>query len=150
MASINQVVLSGNVGQDPEVRTFEGGNKKARFSLATTKKWKAKDGTPKEETQWHRIEVWGNLAEIAENYVKSGCGLVVSGELTYETYTNKDGVEKTSTIIKASNVHLMKRPGDSTGQQQQSTPAPSATPAKTQRPPEPPPIDDEFEDTLPF
>lgn len=84
---VNKAILIGNVGKDPEVKEFNG-NKLAKFSLATTKKWK-KDGEPQEKTQWHNIQAWRGLAEVIEKYVKKGMKLYIEGEIEYREHDGK-------------------------------------------------------------
>jgi len=122
MADINQVTLSGHVGQDPEIKIFEGGSQKASFSVATTKKWVTKEGEKKETTQWHRVEAWAGLAKLSE-YIKKGNAVTVIGELQYETYTDKDGVERNITKINAKEMFISGS-ASSAPRTQASAPAP--------------------------
>ena len=97
---LNQVQLIGNVGKGPEVRVTQGGERVANFSLATTEKWKDRNsGERKEATEWHRIVVWGNLAEIVESYVIKGSKVYVCGKIKTRKWTDQSGVEKYSTEI---------------------------------------------------
>jgi len=98
--SVNRVILIGNVGKDPEIRTMQNGNKVANFSLATSESWKDKStGERKEKTEWHRIVVFGQLAEIVEKYVFKGSKIYVQGSLSTRKWTDKDGGEKYSTEV---------------------------------------------------
>jgi len=98
--SVNKVVLIGNVGRDPEVRTMQNGSKVANLSIATSESWKDKaTGERKEKTEWHRVVIFGALAEIAEKYVSKGSKLYVCGQLQTRKWTDKDGGEKYSTEI---------------------------------------------------
>lgn len=105
--SINQVLLAGNVGKEPEVRTLDGGIKVATFSLATsTGGYKKQDGTEvPEKTQWHSIVAWRNLAEIAEKYVHKGDKIIIMGTLQYREY-EKDGIKRYVTDILAYDLML--------------------------------------------
>lgn len=87
---INQITLLGRVGKDPEVRHLEGGSVVADVSLATSRRYKDRQGEQREETQWHKIVMWGKLAELAEQYVKKGDQISVIGEIRYEDW-EKDG-----------------------------------------------------------
>ena len=98
---MNKVILIGNVGKDPEIRKA-GENNVANFTLATTKK--VKDET---KTEWHNIVVWGKLSDIVEKYVSKGKKIMVEGEITYETYTDKDGNKKYITKITGNNIELL-------------------------------------------
>ena len=99
--SINKVILVGNVGQDPEVRSTQDGREIANFSLATSESWKDKNsGEKKEKTEWHRVVVFSSgLAGIVKNYVKKGTKLYIEGSLQTRKWTDKDGVEKYTTEI---------------------------------------------------
>ena len=105
MAGINLAIISGNVGKDPEIKTINSGASVATFSVATTKKWVTKDGEKKESTQWHRVEAWAGLAKLAE-YIKKGSPVTVVGELQYENYTDKDGIERNITKINARDMFI--------------------------------------------
>lgn len=104
--SLNKILLIGNVGQDPQVRTV-GDQKVATFTLATTEKRKDKSGNPIQETEWHNITIWGKLAEVAEKYVTKGTPLYVEGKIKTEKYTDKEGNEKFATRILASSFQLL-------------------------------------------
>lgn len=99
--SINKVILVGNVGQDPEIRSMSDGREIANFSLATSESWKDKNsGEKKEKTEWHRVVIFSQgLVNIAKNYVKKGTKLYVEGALQTRKWTDKDGAEKYTTEI---------------------------------------------------
>ncbi len=97
---LNQINLIGRLGTDPETREV-GGSTVCTFSLATTEKWKDKStGDKKEATQWHRITFWGAQAEVIKKYVSKGQMLFVSGQMMYEKYTDRDGVERIMAKVK--------------------------------------------------
>jgi single-strand DNA-binding protein len=102
---MNKCILFGNVGKDPEVKTFEGGNKVAKFSLATNKSY-TKNGEKITETSWHNIVLWGKLAELAEKYVKKGNSVIIEGEINYRSYENKDGQTIYITEINGDRLHF--------------------------------------------
>jgi single-strand DNA-binding protein len=102
---MNKCILFGNVGKDPEVKTFEGGNKVAKFSLATNKSY-TKNNEKVTETSWHNIVLWGKLAELAEKYVKKGNSVIIEGEISYRSYENKDGVTVYITEINGDRLHF--------------------------------------------
>jgi single-strand DNA-binding protein len=104
---VNKVTLIGHLGQDPEVRKLENGTPVGRFSLATNESYKDANGETKDLTEWHNIVVWRNLAEIAEKILKKGTLVYVEGKISYRKYTGKDGVERTSCDIVASNFRSM-------------------------------------------
>lgn len=117
MASVNKVILIGNLGKDPEVRHLEGGVAVARFPMATSESFKDKSGEKKEVTEWHNIVVWRGLAEVAEKYLKKGNSVYIEGKLKTNKYKDKDGVEKYSTEIVADNMTMLG--GKSDGAQSQ-------------------------------
>lgn len=105
-------MLIGHVGKDPEVKSFDGGNKNASFSLATSKTYKDKSGEKKTDTTWHNIVVWGKLAEIIEKYVKKGSKIYVEGEIKNRSY-EKDGQTKYISEIVASSMEMLGEKSDS-------------------------------------
>lgn len=127
MADINLVVLSGHVGQDPEISTLSSGAQKAAFSIATSKKWTSKDGEQKEDTQWHRIEAWAGLAKLSE-YIKKGYSVTVTGEIRYESYTDKEGRERDVTKIIAREISIGTKGDGSVKPQQPRQPSAAAIP----------------------
>jgi single-strand DNA-binding protein len=98
--SVNKVILIGNLGRDPEVRSMQNGGKVANLSLATSESWRDKGtGERKEKTEWHRVVIFGNLAEIAEKYLKKGSKVYVSGSLQTRKWTDQSGAEKYTTEV---------------------------------------------------
>ncbi len=95
----NKITIIGNVGKDPETRTLENGTKVTSLTLATSETWKDKQGNKKEEVQWHAVQLWRGLAEVAEQYVKKGSKLLIEGKVTYRSYEDKEGVKKYITEI---------------------------------------------------
>ena len=107
MSSINRVILIGRLGQDPEVKFLDGGNAVCNFSMATSETWKDKQGEKQEKTQWHRVVAWGKTAELAGKYLAKGRQVCVEGSIEYREYTDKEGVKKYSTDIKAQSVTFL-------------------------------------------
>ena len=99
MASVNKVILIGNLGKDPEVRYLPSGDAVANISIATTETWKDKGGEKQEKTEWHRVSMFSKLAEIAGEYLKKGSQVYIEGRLETRKWTDKDGVERYSTEI---------------------------------------------------
>lgn len=99
--SVNKVILVGNLGRDPEVRTLNSGDKVANLRLATSESWKDKaTGERKEKTEWHQVTIFNdNLVKVAEQYLRKGSSIYIEGALQTRKYTDKDGVEKYSTEI---------------------------------------------------
>ena len=108
MASVNRVTLVGNLGRDPESRTFPSGDQVCNVTIATTDRWKDKQsGEMKEATEWHRVTFNGRLAEIAAQYLRKGSQVYVEGSLRTRKWTDKDGVEKYSTDIRADSMQML-------------------------------------------
>ncbi len=103
---INKVILVGNLGRDPEIRTIESGAKVASFSIATTETYKDREGNKQEQTEWHRIVAWRGLADIIERYVRKGSKLYIEGKLTTRSYET-DGVTKYITEVSARDMLLL-------------------------------------------
>ena len=97
--SVNKVILVGNLGADPEIRALESGQKVARLSLATNRSYNNRDGQRVDETEWHRVEVWGRLAEIAEKYLNKGRTIYVEGRIRTRKWTDQNNIEKYTTEI---------------------------------------------------
>ena len=103
----NQIQVIGNVGKDPQIRAMPSGDLVANFSVATSEKWRDKSGEIMTKTEWHNVTCFGKLAEIAEKYIKSGKMVFIQGSLVTQKYTDKNGVEKTSTHVKADTIRLL-------------------------------------------
>jgi single-strand DNA-binding protein len=110
---VNKVFLVGNVGKEAEVFTFDNGDKKATFSLATSETFKTKDGEKKTNTEWHTIVCYRGLATLAENWIGAGSQLFVEGKITYRSYQDKDGNRRGTTEIVAENIRLLGSKGGS-------------------------------------
>jgi single-strand DNA-binding protein len=165
MASVNKVIIVGNLGRDPEIRYMPSGDAIANIAVATSYKSKDKNtGEAKELTEWHRISFFGRLAEIVGQYLKKGSSVYVEGRLQTRKYTDKDGVEKYATDIIAENMQMLGgragMGGDAGGgmddgggydappQRQaprQAPPQPAARPA-----PKPAPNFSDMDDDIPF
>jgi single-strand DNA-binding protein len=108
MASVNKVIIVGNLGRDPEVRYTPNGSAVCNVSVATTRSWKNKEsGDKSEETEWHRVVFYDKLAEIAGEYLKKGRSVYVEGRLKTRKWQDKDGVEKYTTEIVASDMQML-------------------------------------------
>lgn len=141
MASINKVILIGNLGRDPEVRYTPNGAAICNVSIATTRNWKDKNSGEKvEETEWHRVVFYDRLAEIAGEYLRKGRPVYVEGRLKTRKWTDKDGLEKYTTEIIADQMQLlggregMGAPGGGGEDGGYSRPAPAARPPAAARP----------------
>lgn len=107
MASVNKVIIVGNLGRDPENRYLASGEQVTNITIATTENWKDKSGEKKENTEWHRIVFYGRLAEIAGKYLKKGSQVYVEGKLRSGKYTDKNGIERHTTDIIATTMQML-------------------------------------------
>lgn len=124
MASVNKVILIGNLGSDPEVRYLESGSAVAKFSIATTEAYTNKSGERVENTEWHRIELWEGLAKVAEKYLKKGNSVYIEGRIRTDNWTDKEGQQKSGITIRANSMTLLGGPNTGGGENNpgQSTP----------------------------
>ncbi len=108
MASVNKVIIVGNLGKDPEMRTFPNGDKVANVTIATTDKWKDKQsGEMREATEWHRVSFFAGLAGVVEQYLRKGSQVYVEGSLRTRKWTDQAGVEKYTTEIRADSMQML-------------------------------------------
>ena len=106
----NKVQLIGRLGQNPEIKYFEGGKKLAVFSIATNEPYRNKKGETVDQTTWHKVTAWGNTANILEKYVTKGQQILVNGKLQNRTYNDKNGVTHYVTEIMANEIQMFGRP----------------------------------------
>ena len=155
-------MLIGNVGRDPEVRYLEGNAKVATFTLATSERFKDRNGELRENTEWHNIVAWRANADVAEKFIHKGTQIYVEGRLRTRSYTDQAGVKKFTTEIQADTIQLLGRRPDADGAPQQggyqqhpaqpqgySAPQPQSY-AAPQQPAYTAPVDDVPGDDLPF
>ena len=116
MGSVNKVILVGNLGRDAELRYTPGGAAVATVNMATTDVYKDREGQKKEDTQWHRVILWGRTAESLHEYLTKGKQIYVEGRLQTRKWTDKDGVEKYTTEIRGDRVVLLGGGGGGGGQ----------------------------------
>lgn len=107
MASVNKVILIGNLGRDPEVRYIPNGDAVATLNIATTEKWKDKGGEMQEHTEWHRVSFFGRQAEICGEYLKKGSAVYIEGGLRTRKYTDKEGIERYATDIRGERMQML-------------------------------------------
>jgi len=112
---VNKVILIGNLGKDPEVRFTSGGQAVANFTIATNDSWTDKQGQKQERTEWHRIVVWGKLAELCGEYLSKGRQCFVEGRLQTREWTDKEGKKNYTTEVVAQNVQFLGARGDGAG-----------------------------------
>ena len=163
MASVNKVILIGNLGKDPEVRYAPSGSAIANITIATSRSWKDKtSGERQEETEWHRVVFYDRLAEIAGEYLKKGKSVYIEGRLKTRKWTDKEGVEKYTTEIIANDMTMLGSReagatggGDDMGEPQRAA-APRGAPPHRSAAPAPKPAAksstgfDDMDDDIPF
>ena len=170
---LNKVLLIGNVGRDPEVRYLEGNQtagatKVASFTLATTERYRDRNGELRENTEWHNIVAWRNSAELAEKYIRRGSKIFIEGKLRTRSWTDAQGVKKFTTEVVVDNIQLLDKRQDGpqdvapapsyqgsvpAGFQPQAAQRPAPVQTATQAAPvavEPEPVNIQVEDDLPF
>lgn len=142
--ALNKVMLIGNVGADPEIRYIDnnpqGNTKVASLRLATTERYKTRDGETKEATEWHSVVLWRGLADVVEKYVRKGSTIYVEGSLRTREFIGKDGQKKNAVEIKADSLQLL-------GKRDSST---QAAPPPQEKPLTPMDIKSKDDDDLPF
>jgi single-strand DNA-binding protein len=147
MASVNKVILVGNLGRDPEMRYLPSGEAVANLAIATTDKYKDKTGQMVEQTEWHRVSFFGRTAEVCGQYLKKGSQVYVEGSIRTRKYTDKEGIEKYATEIRGDRMQMLGSKGgggmadmDDSAYSQAAPKAPPRsnpqgnTPAASQRP----------------
>ena len=115
MAGVNKVIIVGNVGRDPEVRSTHGGQTVTSFSVATSERFKDKEGQPQERTEWHRVVAWGRLAEICGEYLRKGKQVYIEGRLQTRDWEDKDGHKRYTTEVIANVMQMLGRRGEDGG-----------------------------------
>jgi single-strand DNA-binding protein len=130
MASVNKVILIGNLGKDPEIRYTQAGEPIANFSLATNEAWTDKSGQKQERTEWHRVEVFGKPAQVVRDYLTKGRQVYLEGSIRYDEWTDKDGNKRNTTKIRISgpNSKLVLLGGRGEGPRGGGGPSPTETP----------------------
>ena len=130
MLNMNRVTLLGHAGRDPEIRSLQNGGKAASFTLATTEKWKGKDGKPAESTEWHRIAVYGPTVEAVEKMLRKGNAVLVEGRLATREYKDREGAARTIAEIVVSGwqgtVNILSGPDPASGRRDEGGAAPES------------------------
>ncbi len=145
MSSLNKAMIIGRLGQDPEVRYTQSNTAFATMNVATTEKYKDRNGELQENTEWHRVVTWGRLAEICQEYLKKGSLVYFEGPIQTREWEDKEGQKRYTTEIKALNMQMLDSRGGSGGG--------SSAPAKNNKSKAAVEIDDQFDDMdddLPF
>lgn len=143
MASVNKVIVLGNIGKDPETRYTQGGDAVCNIVVATSESWKEKSsGEKKESTEWHKVSFFGKLAEIVGQYCKKGSPIYVEGSLKTRKWTDKDGQERYTTEIHAREMQLLGSKSEGRSEEPKAKPASKPAPKNMD-------ADDDF-DSIPF
>ena len=163
MASVNKVILVGNLGRDPEVRYMPNGDAVANYSIATTETWKDKQGNRQEKTEWHNIVMYRRLAEIAGEYLKKGSSVYIEGRLQTRKWQDKQGNDRYTTEIIADQLQMLggrnsnaagQTPGQDHGAASPSQPGGASTddtpPPPRRKDPAPGGNFDDMDDDIPF
>ncbi len=158
MASVNKVILIGNLGRDPETRYMPDGGAITNISVATTEQWKDKNGEKQEKTEWHRVAFFGKLAEIAGEYLKKGSQVYVEGRLQTRKWQDKDGQDKYTTEIIAEEMQMLggregmgsAPSGDEGEAPRRAAPAPRPAPTRQAAAPKSSTGFDDMDDDIPF
>ena len=145
MAGVNKVILVGNLGSDPEVRTTPGGQRVANFRLATSRSWTGQDGQRQEKTEWHSIVAWAKLAEICERYLTKGKQVYVEGRLETRTWQDKEGQTRYKTEIICEMMQMLGRAGERSGESAIDAPPRGGAPEESLSP-----AGSNADDDLPF
>ena len=149
MSGINKVILVGNVGGDPETRTLQNGNAVTNITLATSEKWKDKQtGQPQEKTEWHRVVLFGKVAEIAGQYLRKGSQVYIEGKLQTRKWQDQSGQDRYTTEVVVDlggSMQLLGGRGDAPRQAPQAAPQPAPRPAA-----QPAPSYASLDDDIPF
>lgn len=151
MASVNKVILIGNLGKDPKTRYMSNGEAVTNITLATTDSWKDKNGEKQEKTEWHRVTFYRKLAEIAGEYLKKGKPVYIEGRLETRKWTDKEGVERYTTDIIATDMKMLggKSSTDNSASTQRDQQQPTQNTADN-RPSHQPTGFDDMDDDIPF
>lgn len=156
---LNKASIIGNLGNDPDMRYTQSDTAVCNISVATTERWKNRDGERVEETEWHRVVAFGKLAEIMGEYLRKGSQVYIEGKIKTEKYTDKDGVEKYSTKIHANEMKMLGGRRDDGGQSEGGQPSEGRAQSRSSGPSRsggggtrraPPPSNDFDDDDIPF
>lgn len=148
---VNKVILVGNLGKDPEVRYTPDGRAIANITVATSEQWKDKNtGQPQEKTEWHRVVIFGKLAEIAGEYLRKGSQVYLEGKLQTRKWQDQSGADRYTTEVVLDFNGVMQMLGGRQGGGEASFGQQQAPAAPKQQAPVAPPVDDDFDDDIPF
>ena len=148
---VNKVILIGNLGQDPEVKYMPNGNAVANITVATSESWKDKNtGEQVDKTEWHRVVFFRRLAEIVGEYLKKGYKVYIEGKLQTRKWQDKNGADHWTTEVVASEMQMLDSRGGGSSDFNQSQGAPSQSAPQSAPSQEAPPMNNDFDDDIPF
>lgn len=153
MSAVNKVILIGNLGNDPEVRTFQDGGKVVNLSIATSETWKDRDtGEKRERTEWHRVAIFGPLADIAERYLRKGSKVYVEGKLATRKWQDQSGQDRYTTeiVLRGYGASLVLLDGRDNSDQRQRAPGVGDSYNTSADPQAPPAGGGTYDDEIPF
>ncbi len=156
MASLNKVMLIGNLGRDPEIRYTQSGSAVANFSIATTDRWTDKNGQLQERTEWHNIVLFDRLADLAQSYLKKGSQVFIEGKLQTRNWDDQQGVKHYRTEVVGNIMQFLdRRPTQGASETEAQAPTPSSPPAQapasaTEAVSDPGPSEEYIKDDIPF
>lgn len=145
MSTLNQAQIIGNLGKDPETKSFDGGSQVTNITVASSEKYKNRSGETVEETEWHNVQMWGKLSEIASRYLKKGDKVFIQGKLKTRSWEDQSGQKKYITEIRADMLKMLSLKRDS-----QRTPVSGAQSTPASSSPQQPMFNDPDDDDLPF
>jgi single-strand DNA-binding protein len=132
MSSVNKVILVGRLGNDPELRHTSSGQSVTNFRLATNERWTGADGSKQERTQWHRVVAWGKIGEICTQYTGKGSQVYIEGSMQTNEWTDREGIKRFTTEIRARNVVFLGSRSDTQREEQQQLSDEDMIPQQTQ------------------
>jgi len=148
---VNKVILIGNLGQDPEVKYMPNGNAVANITVATSESWKDKNtGEQVDKTEWHRVVFFRRLAEIVGEYLKKGSKIYIEGKLQTRKWQDKNGADHWTTEVVASEMQMLDSRGGGSSDFNQSQGAPQSAPQSAPSQAAPAPVNNDFDDDIPF
>ncbi len=147
---VNKVILVGNLGNDPEIRNLENGGKLASFSVATNENYMDKAGQWQTITEWHNVKAWGKLADRVESSLRKGSTVYLEGKLTHRQYTDKNGIERYTTDVRAAMLRVINRNKDVQSGLEVDTSRDDSLSGITEMGNNPAPSVETMEDDLPF
>jgi single-strand DNA-binding protein len=144
MAGVNRVILIGNLGKDPEIRSLESGAKVANFPLATTESYKNRNGERTEHTEWHNIVLWRGLADVSERFLKKGNSVYIEGKLRTRSWDDQQGNKRYITEVIADNMTMLG------GRREEQSEVAAEAKEEEVTPPDPTEVSEDVSDDLPF